>query len=42
MACKGKYTESMEALEKLYKGRVRAIGVSNSTIHHFTDYFEIC
>ena len=42
MACKGKYTESWKALEKLYKdGRVRAIGVSNFHVHHLQDIFEI-
>ncbi|KUK83445.1 aldo/keto reductase [Petrotoga sibirica] len=39
----GKYLETWEALEKLYKeGRVRAIGVSNFLIHHLQDIINNC
>jgi methylglyoxal/glyoxal reductase len=40
---KGKYKETWEALEQLYKdGRVKAIGVSNFLIHHLKDLLESC
>lgn len=40
---KGKYVETWEALEKLYKdGRVRAIGVSNFKVHHLQDILANC
>ncbi len=38
---KGKYLETWQALEKLYKdGRVRAIGASNFKIHHLEDIIK--
>ncbi len=38
---KGKYVETWNALEKIYKeGRVKAIGVSNFHIHHLEDLLK--
>jgi diketogulonate reductase-like aldo/keto reductase len=38
---RGKYAESWRAMEELYRaGKVRAIGVSNFTIHHLKDLMK--
>lgn len=40
---KGFYLDAWREMEKIYQsGRVRAIGVSNFTIHHLQDVLQIC